>query len=152
MWALYISCSPFHYEKVFLSFIIQPLCQTSQNHCAWTLHGPFYDGLTFPSSHLPCHGYNSYAKNFTYFIYLFLERGKGKVTERERNINVREKHRLVASCRCPIWDQTQNVGMSPDRESNRRPFTLWDDAQPSEPHQLGLICQIWPVLNVCMDS
>ena len=35
-----------------------------------------------------------------YFIlfYLFLERGKGRGDERERNIDVREKHRSVASC------------------------------------------------------
>ena len=30
------------------------------------------------------------------FIYLFLERGEGREKERERNIDVREKHQLVA--------------------------------------------------------
>ena len=34
---------------------------------------------------------------FNDFIYLFLERGEGREKERERNIDVPEKHRLVAS-------------------------------------------------------
>ena len=34
-------------------------------------------------------------------IYLFLERGEGRKKERERNIDVREKHLLVASLTCP---------------------------------------------------
>ena len=42
---------------------------------------------------------------FTYFfkdfIYLFLERGEGRGTERERNIDMREKYRPVASHMCP---------------------------------------------------
>ena len=33
-----------------------------------------------------------------FFIYLFLERGKGREEERERNVDVSEKHCLVASC------------------------------------------------------
>ena len=37
------------------------------------------------------------------FIYLFLERGEGRKTERERNINVGEKYQWVASCICPDW-------------------------------------------------
>ena len=42
----------------------------------------------------------------------------------ERNINVREKHRLVAS------------HMHPDQEWNPQPFGVQDDA-PTEPHQPG---------------
>ena len=34
-------------------------------------------------------------------MYLFLERREGREKERERNIEVREKHPSVASCRCP---------------------------------------------------
>ena len=34
---------------------------------------------------------------FKDFIYLFLQRGEERGKERERNIDVREKHRLVAS-------------------------------------------------------
>ena len=28
-------------------------------------------------------------------------------------------------------DQTHNIGMCPDQESNQRPFSLWDDTQPT---------------------
>ena len=35
-------------------------------------------------------------------------------------------------------DQTRNPGLCPDQESNQQPFALWDDAQPTEPHQSGL--------------
>ena len=34
---------------------------------------------------------------------MILERGKGWEKERERNIDVREKHRLAASCTRPDW-------------------------------------------------
>ena len=34
------------------------------------------------------------------FIYLLLERGEGREKEKKRNINVIEKHRLVACCTC----------------------------------------------------
>ena len=40
----------------------------------------------------------------------------------ERNINVREKHRLVASCTPPTRDLACNPGMCPNRESNQQPF------------------------------
>ena len=42
-----------------------------------------------------------------FFMYLFLERGEGKEKNRERNINVREKHQSVA----PTGDRTCNPGM-----------------------------------------
>ena len=35
------------------------------------------------------------------FIYLFLERGEGREKKRERNMDIREKHRPVASLMCP---------------------------------------------------
>ena len=46
-------------------------------------------------------------KLFNYFkdiIYLFLARGQGREKGRERNIDVREKHQLVASCMPPTGD------------------------------------------------
>ena len=52
---------------------------------------------------------------FFNFIYLFLERREGK---EERNINVREKHWLVASCMYPNQGRTHNLGMCPDWELN----------------------------------
>ena len=47
---------------------------------------------------------------------------------------MREKHQWVASHTRPHQDQTHNPGLCSDRESNRRPFTWWADAQPAEPH------------------
>ena len=44
--------------------------------------------------------------------------------ERERNIDVREKHWSVASCKHPNQDQTRNLGMGPDQESNLWLFRL----------------------------
>ena len=35
-------------------------------------------------------------------MYLFLEKGQGREKERERNMDVGEKHRSVASCTCPM--------------------------------------------------
>ena len=41
----------------------------------------------------------------------------------------------------PPRDKASNPGMCPDWESNRRPFSLWEDAQATEPHQSGrLLC------------
>ena len=48
-----------------------------------------------------------------------------------------EKHPLVASCMPPTGGLVHNPGLCPDQESNWQPFSLWDDAQPTEPHQSG---------------
>ena len=69
---------------------------------------------------------------------LFIFREKGREGERERNINVQEELRLVASCTPPTGDLARNPGMCPDQKSDQQPFGLWDDAQPTEPHQSGL--------------
>ena len=53
--------------------------------------------------------------------------------ERERNINVREKHQLVTSLTHSTWTPGCNPGMCHDWESNWQPFTLREDAQPTEP-------------------
>ena len=37
----------------------------------------------------------------------------------------------------PTGDQTHNPSMCPDLELNQQPFTLGDDAQPTDPRQLG---------------
>ena len=49
-----------------------------------------------------------------------------------------EKHGSAASHTPLTGDLVCNPGMCPDRESNQRPFALWDGAQPTEPHQSGL--------------
>ena len=58
---------------------------------------------------------------------------------RERNIDVAEKHPSVASHMHPTKDVALNPGMCPDWESNQQPFSLWDGAQPTEPHWSGLL-------------
>ena len=47
-------------------------------------------------------------------VYVFLERGEGREEERERNIDVWEKHWLVDSCKHLNQRLACNPGMSPD--------------------------------------
>ena len=62
------------------------------------------------------------------FFYLH-PRIKGR--RRERNLDVREKHRLVASYTCP------------DRESNPQPFGYGMTLQPTRSYQPGLYLMIF---------
>ena len=73
----------------------------------------------------------------SFHLFVFRER-EGREKDMERNISVREKHGSVASCMRPATgDQTCSPHMCPDQELNWRPFTLQDDAQPTEPHWSG---------------
>ena len=54
-----------------------------------------------------------------------------KKREKDRDSNV---YQLPLKC-TPTEDRTHNLGMCPDQESNRQPFALQDDAQPTKPHQ-----------------
>ena len=56
------------------------------------------------------------------FIYLFLEREEGREKERERHIDVREKHLSAVSCMHPEQGAGHNPGMCPDWESNQQPL------------------------------
>ena len=70
---------------------------------------------------------------FKDFIYLILERGKGKEKQGD-------KHQcVVASHVPPIGDLAHNPGMFPDWESNQQPFGLQASAQSTEPHLPGLL-------------
>ena len=51
---------------------------------------------------------------FKDFLSLFLERGEGREKERERNIDVPEKHTLVASPTPSTGELAHNPGMCPD--------------------------------------
>ena len=67
--------------------------------------------------------------------YLFiLEREKG-----ERHQCEREKHSLVTSRMHPGWRPNPQPDMCPDQELSQRPFDLQGDAQPTRPHQSGLV-------------
>ena len=67
-------------------------------------------------------------------IFFLLGRGAERENERERNMDVREKHRSAASC-TPL-DQAPNPhpGMCQVGKSNWQPFSLGDEVQPTEPH------------------
>ena len=51
--------------------------------------------------------------------------------ERERNIDVREKHRLVASYTHPNQGSNLQLGMCPNQESNPEPSGIWNDTLAS---------------------
>ena len=72
--------------------------------------------------------------NHTRQGYLFIFREKGREGEREGEKHQCEKHWSVASSLSPDQDRTCNPGMYPEQESNRQPFSLWNDVQPIEPH------------------
>ena len=66
---------------------------------------------------------------FKDFIYLFLERGKGRIERRETSM-----------CGCLLHPTTTEVlacnpHMCPDQEQNLRPFDLQAGTQSTEPHQ-----------------
>ena len=62
-------------------------------------------------------------------------RERGREGEREG-----EKHPwVVASPEPPTGDLAPNPGVCPDWESNQLLSDLQDDAQPTEPHQAGLL-------------
>ena len=73
---------------------------------------------------------------FKDFSYLFLETGKGREKERERNIYVREKH---DRCMSPAGDLAHNSGMCPDWELSQQPLSSQAGTQSTEPHQPGPI-------------
>ena len=78
-------------------------------------------------------------------MYLFIFRERGREEEREeRNIDVQEKHSLVASHTPPTRDLAHNPGMCPDWESNQRPFCLQAGTQSTEPHQPGWLVFSYP--------
>ena len=53
---------------------------------------------------------------------------RGREGQRDRNIDVRGKHPVVAFCTRPTGDQTCNLDMCRDWESNPRSFGLQMDA------------------------
>ena len=82
--------------------------------------------------------YIIFSKDFIYlFIYLFIysERKEGREKERERNMDVREKHSLVASC------------THPDQEPNLQPrHEPWRAIKPATFHFTGRCPTDWAML------
>ena len=108
--------------------------------CCFWVSRPGSDGLTrFLGAGSALNHFEDFPKLPELEGYLFLERREGREKERERNIDVQQKHQSVASCVPPTGDLACNPGMCPDWESNRRPFSLQDVAKTTEPqvHQSG---------------
>ena len=80
-------------------------------------------------------------------IYLFLERGKGREEERERNISV------WLPLTPPTGDLANNPGMCPDWELNQQPFGSQASTQSTEPHQpepaiVNITRMVWHPCNL----
>ena len=75
------------------------------------------------------------------FIYLFLDRGEGRETERERNINVWLP--LMCSALGTTGDLARNPGMCPNWELNQQPSDSQAGTQSTEPHQPRLLLDIF---------
>ena len=79
-------------------------------------------------------------EDWTFFLFfsLFIFRERGKEGERkgEKHWCVREMS-IGCFLDAPAGHLARNPGMCPDWASNQWPFALWDDAQPTEPHQSG---------------
>ena len=75
---------------------------------------------------------------------LILERGEGREKERERNIDVREKHQLVTFFPIRALTGTEPTTQACALTGNRtqEPCGLQNNAQPAEPHQLGPIFKL----------
>ena len=72
------------------------------------------------------------------FINLFLERREAR-RKRVREILMCEGNINDSPlAQAPTADWDCNPATCPDGESNQQPFTLGDDAQPTEPHQSRL--------------
>ena len=78
----------------------------------------------------------------------FREGARKEEREREININVREKYWSVAVC--TTGEQTCNLGVCPDQESNEWPFSSWDDTPTNwaTPAMALLNFQFWPQIKV----
>ena len=76
---------------------------------------------------------------FFSFFFLILTRGNFLIAfrerERERETSMRERSiDLLSSVYAWTKDQTCNIGICPDRESNLQPFGYGMMLQPTEPH------------------
>ena len=70
-------------------------------------------------------------------------RERGREGERERNIDVREKHWSIASLKCPDQEQNPQPKYMPDWESN-----LWHlDAQDDSPTNQATLARAQPIFK-----
>ena len=85
--------------------------------------------------------------DFTYLKNMFIdlwERG------RKREKHVCEKHWSVASHAFPNrGNQTGNLGMCPDQESDPQPFGAWDDGPTNWATLARAVCGFKKLINTC---
>ena len=66
----------------------------------------------------------------------------GRKRGRETSVCERNINRLPLPPPAPLTPPTGGLAYNPDMcsdwELNQRPFSLWEDAHPTEPHQSGL--------------
>ena len=79
---------------------------------------------------------------FLKILFLFLERGERREKERERKIDVQEKHQLITSLMSPTGDLACNPGMCPEWELNQWPLGSQASTQSTEPYQPGQMNKI----------
>ena len=85
---------------------------------------------------LPMSLFFSFFLSFLLFFYREREGKGGKKRGRESSMWERNINQLPLICTLSR-DQTCNLGMCPDQETNWQPFTLWDDPQTTESHWWG---------------
>ena len=73
---------------------------------------------------------------------------EGREEKRERNVDVLEVHRMVASYAFPAGDPAHDPGTCPNREWNQQPSGSPAGDQSTEPHQPGLLVLLQ--LNSCV--
>ena len=70
-------------------------------------------------------------------------RERERVEDREGGLHQCERETSIGlplACTPPTGDQTRNLGMWSDRESNPQTFSLWTMFQQTEPHRPGPHC------------
>ena len=94
--------------------------------------------------------YHNFKKDFTY---LFSDRGKGWLKERERNIDVGEKHRLVASSTPPTEHLAHNPRMCLDLELTSHLPVCGPVLSPLSHTSQGslAIISVWPVYYLHLE-
>ena len=85
------------------------------------------------------------------FLSLLLEREQGREEGRERNIDVREKHRLVASLMRPDWGLAVRLGIEPATQICALPGNRTCNLQPTEPHRPGHHLHVFDPFNQIMN-
>ena len=76
---------------------------------------------------------------FIFFFNSFYIEGKGRRQTEKTYRSEKHRDQLPLVCVPTVyWSWTRNPASRPNQESNWRPFALWDNTPPTEPHRPGL--------------